>query len=279
MTTAPAKKTRQMPKGGRKGGSTFPRVPLADALAYAKKLVSKTHTGPQTRDVILMGVIGSKHDKGELGMSALRQYGLLKGDAKSNYVAEDLAKRITAAPPEELMPLHRQAALRPTVFKALFDTFHSDTISKAKLRQRAHDLKVHPDETSNCVELYVASMVTAGLVTVSGEQVTHVASADALAPPLLQRDADDESVHFTGERADDGSPAQQSESEAGSGTKAEADCASGGVTAAAPAGAANQSSVDQTPRAVFNVNVTLDSSLDTDKLERQLQLLKRYGAI
>jgi hypothetical protein len=33
------------------------------------------------------------------------------------------------------------------------------------------------------------------------------------------------------------------------------------------------------PRAVFNVNVSLDSSLDTDKLERQLKLLKRFGAI
>ena len=33
------------------------------------------------------------------------------------------------------------------------------------------------------------------------------------------------------------------------------------------------------PRAVFNVNVTLDSSLDTEKLQKQLELLKRFGAI
>ena len=33
------------------------------------------------------------------------------------------------------------------------------------------------------------------------------------------------------------------------------------------------------PRAVFNVNVSLDSSLDIEKLQKQLELLKRFGAI
>lgn len=32
-------------------------------------------------------------------------------------------------------------------------------------------------------------------------------------------------------------------------------------------------------RSVIHVNVTLDSSLDTDKLERQLALLRKYGAL
>lgn len=161
MTTAPAKNPRQMPKGGRKGGAVFPRIPLADAVVYAKKLVSKTHTGPQSNDVILMGVIGSKHDKGVYGMSALKQFGLMTGDTKSHFSADVLAKKIAAAPSEELIPLFRQAALKPTVFKALFETFHGDTVSKAKLKQRVADLKVHPDETGNCVEVYVASMSTA----------------------------------------------------------------------------------------------------------------------
>jgi hypothetical protein len=33
------------------------------------------------------------------------------------------------------------------------------------------------------------------------------------------------------------------------------------------------------PGAVFNINVTLDSSLDIEKLSKQLELLKRFGAI
>jgi hypothetical protein len=34
-----------------------------------------------------------------------------------------------------------------------------------------------------------------------------------------------------------------------------------------------------TPRAVFNGNVTLDASLDVEKLEKQLALLRKYGAL
>lgn len=135
-----------MPKGGRKGGSVFPRVALNDAIKYARKLVSKTHTSAQPKDVILSGVVGAKTGTGDVRMSALKQYGFLKGDTKSNFFADELAKKIAAAPPEELVPLYRQAMLKPTVFKKLFDTFHGDTISKAKLKQRAADLKVHPDE-------------------------------------------------------------------------------------------------------------------------------------
>ena len=93
MTTAPAKKARQMPKGGRKGGSVFPRVALGDAIVYARKLVSKTHTAPQHNDVILSGVIGVKGGTGEVRMSALKQYGFLKGDAKSSFSAMNWRRR------------------------------------------------------------------------------------------------------------------------------------------------------------------------------------------
>lgn len=274
MTTALAKKVRQMPKGGRKGGSVFPRVALADALGYAKKLVSKTHTGPQTRDVILMGVIGSKHDKGEIGMSALKQYGLLTGDTKANFSADDLAKKISAAPSEELVPLYRRAALRPAVFKALFETYHGDTVSKAKLKQRAADLKVHPDETGNCVDLYVASMATAQLVTIAGDQITHLASAEATAPtvPLLEEVGDNASEADM-LVSDDSALVVKAE-----GTLAVSpDGAAKG--AKSNAGVAREIDGGTAPRAVFNVNVTLDASLDVEKLEKQLALLRRYGAL
>lgn len=273
MTSAPAKKVRQMPKGGRKGGSIFPRVALADAVGYAKKLVSKTHTGPQSRDVVLMGVIGSKHEKGEVGMSALKQYGLMTGDNKSNYSANDLAKKISSAPPEELIPLYRSAALKPAVFKALFETYHGDTVSKAKLKQRAADLKVHPDETGNCVELYAASMATAQLVTIAGDQVTHVASAEAVVPAKAPAEDEESDAWATDVTATEDS-AQASGAE--------------NITAVPPSVAkklANASAgasreIDAgVPRAVFNVNVTLDASLDVDKLEKQLALLRRYGAL
>ncbi len=275
MTTSPEKKARQMPKGGRKGGSVFPRLALSDAISYARKLVSKTHTAPQPRDVILSGVVGAKGGTGAVRMSALKQYGFLKGDAKTDFSADTLAKKISAAPPDELVALYREAVLKPTIFKKLFDTFHGDTVSKAKLKQRAADLKVHPDETVTCVDLYVGGMTTAGLVTVEGDQVRHLASNDVAARSAAVH-ADDAELEFA-----DGDSESEELDEAANST----DTNDGDPPKDTPDGVsavkspAIKEAVAKGPRAVFNVSVTLDSSLDIDKLQKQLELLKRFGAI
>ncbi|WP_148661417.1 hypothetical protein [Roseateles chitosanitabidus] len=207
-------------------------------------------------------------------MSALKQYGLMTGDTKSNFSADDLAKKISAAPPEELIPLYRRAALKPAIFRALFETYHGDTVSKAKLKQRAADLKVHPDETGNCVDLYSASMVTAQLVTIAGDQVAHLASAEASAPSVQLNDEVD---------------CNASEAEALASDKSAASGKLDGVVAAPQEGTTMSTKGDgasareidggTAPRAVFNVHVTLDASLDVEKLEKQLALLRRYGAL
>lgn len=275
MTTEPAKKARQMPKGGRKGGSVFPRVALNDAIGYARKLVSKTHTARQPQDVILSGVVGSKGGVGRVRMSALKQYGFLEGDSKTNYSADDLAKKISAAPPEELVLLYRQAMLKPTVFKKLFDTFQGDEVTKAKLKQRAADLKVHPDETATCVDLYVLGMTTAKLVTIDGEQVKHLASRDVAAASAASASGETEP-----ETTDEESGGDEFTEAKDSGDKGTSVAANGANDGEKVANAQASKGADQLgPRAVFNVNVTLDSSLDIEKLQKQLELLKRFGAI
>lgn len=269
MTTeTKEKKVRQMPKGGRKGGSIFPRVALKDAIGYARKLVSKTHTGPQSKDVILSGVFGSGGGRGNVRMSALKQFGFLKGDMKTNFSADDLAKKIAAAPPEELVPLYRQAMLKPKVFKKLFETFHGDKVSKAKLKQRAAELKVHPDETSTCVDLYVAGMTVAKLVTINGDQFSHLANDFPMASTASAVDeAELESID------EESQGDEQVEGKGNGGEEA-------GVTASGANDDGKVTGTDQSgPRAVFNVSVTLDSSLDIEKLQKQLELLKRFGAI
>lgn len=275
MTTAPTKKARQMPKGGRKGGSVFPRLALNDAVTYARKLVSKTHSARQPNDVILSGVIGVKGGIGAVRISALKQYGFLEGDSKTNFAADDLAKRIAAAPPEELVPLYRQAMLKPTVFKKLFDTFHGDVVSKAKLKQRAADLHVHPEETATCVDLYVSGMTMAGLVTVDGDQVKHLASSNVAAASAASAVIEAE-LETTEEEAG----GEESAETEGCGGE-EAEVATNGTNADENTAKARafKGAGQSGPRAVFNVNVTLDSSLDIEKLQKQLELLKRFGAI
>ena len=62
VESAPSGK-RPLPK--RKGGTRFPRYNLKDALGWATKLVSKTHLGPQTADVIFSGVLASRGSTAE----------------------------------------------------------------------------------------------------------------------------------------------------------------------------------------------------------------------
>jgi len=246
---------RQMPKGVRKGGARYPRYPLSDAVGWATKLVAKTHTGPQPRDVVFTSVLGSNGTPGEIKGSALKQYGLMEGDSKA-YSATTLARDLAAAPPDERPKLLAAAALSPAIFKGLFDTYHGDETTRAKLRQRAAALNVHPEETEKCVDLYVSSLAMAGLVSVDGDRVSHVqSSAKSDVGPSAEIEADPEEADGpAGDGADvDGTDDANS--------------------------TPDREAQGEIRSAVFNVNVTLDSSLDTDKLERQLKLLKRYGVI
>jgi hypothetical protein len=264
MNSKEDKKIRPMPKGGRTGGTSFPRVTLKDALGYAKKLVTKTHSVPQPQDVIFSGVVGAKSGTGNVRIAALKQYGLIKGDAKTHYAAEILAKQIQAAPPEELLALYQKAMLRPPVFKKIFDAFHGDTVTKAKLKQRVADLHVHPDQTEACVDLYLAGMMTAGLVSVDGDKVTHLFPMTGSGNQVQEAEHSEDAASAAAE----GSTYVEGNSESG-GT---ADMKTSQDSTAKVA-------LTKGPRAVFNVNITLDASLDVEKLAKQLDLLRRFGAI
>lgn len=254
MTDTPKK----MPKGGRKGGTTFPRLSLGDALKYAEKLVSKTHTGPQPEAVILKGVFGNSGSVGRIRVSALKQFGLLKY-VENGLCASDLARDVIAAPDEEKRPLLTKACLTPNVFRTLFDTFHSDQVTKAKIRQQTSSLNVHPDLLEPCVDLFLQSLQTASLATVLDDKVSIVSASSVT--ESIERESIDTEDSFESEDIEPSDVDQpDSQGEDGSGQ------------------ADNESHANR-PRAIIQVNVTLDSSLDTDKLEEQLKLLRQYGAI
>ncbi len=100
MAESEMKAKTKPPKGGRKGGTLYPKIALQDALDYGEKLVSKTHTGAQSATIILPGVFGSASNTGKVRASALKQFGLLAGEADA-YEATELAKKIVAATQEE----------------------------------------------------------------------------------------------------------------------------------------------------------------------------------
>jgi hypothetical protein len=253
---------RKMPKGGRKGGAIFPRICLKDAIGYAKKLVSKTHVQSQQIDIIYSGVVGAKGSKGNIRISALKQYGFIEGDRKSGFKATELAKKLSSAPPGESEVLLKSPALLPIIFKKIFDTYQNDTVSRAKLKQRASELKVHPDETETCVKIYLKSLELAKLLTVNGDQITH--STIYLEPTDIESTTIDEELGVDAysknfkETLDDQKQSTEKHNDSSDSESIE---------------------IVQKPRAVFNVNISLDSSMDIEKLAKQLELLKKFGAI
>jgi len=236
---------KKMPKGGKKGGTRFPQIPLKQAVEFAKKLVARTHTGPQPETIILKGVFNNSGPTGAVRASALKQFGLLEGEA-SAYTATTLAKGINSAPNEELAPLLQQALLAPKIFRDLFDTFQNDTVSIAKLRQQALKLGVHPDNGEKCVEMFVASAIYAGTAEQTGEDVklssTPVAENSSEEKEITEIDEIEEpSDKF---RKKNASPAKRT-----------------------------------LPSGPINISLSLDSTMDPEKLEKYLKLLRDYGAI
>lgn len=243
------KKTTTPP--GKKGGRRFPQYPLNDAVKWADKLVSKTHGGPQPDDLIRASVVDAKSSTADIRISVLKQFDLMEGNSKG-YSATSLAKEIRSAPDEEKPPLYARAALKPEVFNAIYETFHGDSVSLAKLKQRAGDLHVHPDAVSKCVDVYVETMEFAGLVSRNGDQLVHASKGQVAPPSNDEADAEGE-VEYDDDRAQNENSTEIRQDLETTGTRR-------GV-------------------ATVQVNINLDSSLDTDKLQKQLELLRRYGAL
>jgi hypothetical protein len=135
-------------------------------------------------------------------------------------------------------------------------------VSLIKLKQRAVELNVHPDNADQCISLYVESLSLAGLLSEHGDKIVHVRAGENLP---ISADSPDDVI-------------RDDEHDLGSDVPTEMDNA---TDKGQDFRELNLDDDEDTrpPRAIFNVNVSLDSSLDTDKLEKQLALLKRFGAI
>lgn len=264
MADAEKPSKKQPPKGGRKGGTLFPKVKLQKAVDYAKKLVSKTHTGPLPEKTILPGVFGNAGSPGKIRASALKQYGLLEGQA-DEYKATQLAKELDAAPDDDARaPLLQRALLSSKTFQEIFQTFQGDTVSKAKVVQRAKGLKVHPDSADECADIFIDSALTAKLASnASGDSITLIDASGASSPP--QEDAANE-PEATDEQAEQPSSGDEADPEE--------NCQ--------PDTPPEQNGVPEKQgkaKAIINLNLTVDSSSDPDKLEKQLKLLKQFGML
>lgn len=253
------------PAGGKKGGAVFPRYALESSVGAAKRLVSKSHAGPVSKDIYFSGVLQATGPTAEVKASSLKQYGLVHGTAQTGLTATSLAKTIVNADGTERMDALKKAALSPKVFKGIFDAFHGDPVNRSRLKQRASELNVHPDMLDQCVKIYVDSLAFAGLVTVNGDQVVHAPAAEQQKTAVSE--INDE-VDVEQQPAGEGGPPPK---DVDGQERAETTQTETKVHVLAG---------DRRPGgATINVTINLDSSLDTEKLAKQLALLRQFGAI
>ncbi len=252
------------PKGGRKGGALFPKINLEQALEHAKKLVGKTYTGPLPATTILPGVFGSAGPTGQVRAAALKQFGLLEGKTDA-YRATQLARDIDAALYDERPTLLRRSLLTSKVFRQIFETYQGDTVSKAKIEQRAKGLKVHTESASDCAQIFIESAITAGLGTPNGDGITLVragetAPADETAPEEVREET----------------AIEESEKEPAA---VAATTATPDPPKTSPNGRPAEPEKPRAEKPAVTLSLTVDPTSDPEKLEKQLKLLRQYGVI
>jgi hypothetical protein len=118
--------------------------------------------------------------------------------------------------------------------------------------------KVHVDSLSKCVDVFVKSLTYAGLGNTNGDQVT--LNPITINPATSDKNTNDNGISDDHEDTIIPDP------------KEEEPTAEGSQSRGRLKGMTNQSSD-------FRVNITIDPTMDPEKLEKHLSLLKRYGVI
>ena len=269
MTDKKNDKPRVMPKGGRKGGTTFPRMGLAEALTYSDNAAKKTTTGPQSVENIRLGVFENKGARGAVKAAALKQYGLLE-EKKDTYNSTALARKILAAIDEEKPALWRQAFLTSKIFAQMYETYQGDLTTRPKLRSAAITKGVHSDNSDECVEHFVSGALKCGLATEERSDGVQLVAKNASEPtPRSGEDEETGDAQGNGGSAIDPAPLPplpeaRPDSKIASRTKTD-----------------DMGAEDPPARGKVQVtlNLQVDSSTDPETLRRQLEYLERFGVI
>lgn len=253
--------TENLSKRGKKGGTMFPRYSLENLNAHLNSFVSKTHTNPISIEQLNAGVfgVGSQSIAGKIKYSALKQFGLLDGEYKK-IKATELASKISMAEGDERIKYFQEALSKVPAFVNALNTFQNSKAEKSKIGQYAvSSLKVHPDMKEDFVNILIESAQIAGLCTVEG----NVASFSKV------------SMHIEKEEVDEEVNNVEEEIENGSGN--EAIQSNGAFSNSDPY--TNNTTKKHGQVSNINVNIDVDPSMDPEKLEKLLKLLKNYGAI
>jgi len=249
-------------KRGKKGGTRFPRYSLKHLAALLDSFLGKTHTSTITIEQLNAGVfnMGANSPKGKTKFSALKQFGLADG-AYKKINSTELCSNI-AMSDGEARTIHLQTALKKVKpFEDALKTFQNSTTEKTKIGQYAvSTLKVHPDLRDDFVKIFIESCEEASLCNVDGQSISFEQNPDS--NNGIEEEFVDDNENPESQQSEDNQEEQNDQ----------------------PNEQNNQQtsqtySTKKQGNSNINVNIDVDPSMDPEKLEKLLKLLKGYGAI
>lgn len=250
-------------KRGKKGGISFPRYSLKHLIPFLKIIVSKTHINTIDLAQINAGVfaVGAKSTYGKVKCSALKQFGLLEGDY-TKFKATELCSKITNSDGGEQTLLIQSAFKNVKIFVNALNTFQNSKTEKIKIGQYAvSSLKVHPDMKEDFANVFVESAEIAGLCAIEGNSITfkNFQTNTSNAKLVEMEEINDDGINDNNLNNKDGEVKSIPENQA--------------------TAIQTNSTIRQGQVSNINVNIDVDPSMDPEKLEKLLKLLKTYGAI
>lgn len=249
-------------KRGKKGGTRFPRYSLKHLTGLLDSFLGKTHTSTITIEQLSAGVfsMSATSPNGKTKFSAMKQFGLADGDYKK-IASTDLCSEIAMNDGESRINNLQKALKNVKPFDDALKTFQNSTVDKTKIGQYAvSTLKVHPDLRDDFSKIFIESCEVAGLCSVDGNSVSFEQNPDinSEAEESLDGDKDQNTI-------DDSNDFPEVNDENNDEPLGQQDV--------------QTYSTKKQGNSNINVNIDVDPSMDPEKLEKLLKLLKGYGAI
>ncbi|HEY3397181.1 MAG TPA: hypothetical protein VGM19_05910 [Armatimonadota bacterium] len=229
---------------GRTPGANFPRRTLEEALGYVEGVLNAAGNGTLDEKRLATAVFKLKgvSTLSQVKLAALRQYGLLTGKNAALRPSK-LCRELALAEGDKRLLLLQDAFLSCAPFKKLYMNYVKSTPTITNMAIYAStELHINPGKKQEFMDVFVAGLSLAGLGRSDGEQVEVLEAAGPAQPDEIAVESEDEDV-ISG----DGE---------------------------APA------TLKTTPgRSGPVIEIKIDPTLDPDKLEKQLAVLRRFGLV
>jgi hypothetical protein len=238
-----SKSQKTSSSSGPKGGTRYPRYSLTELEPQLKLIASKTTTAALDYESFCMGVFGVGYkDVCQVKMSSLKQFGLVQYE-KNQISATNLCRKIALRDDNEREVLFRKAFYNVNPFLRVLQTFSGRKSSASEIGTFAVEtVKVHIDNKDDFVEKFIDSAKKAGLC--ADDQGMYRLQLIEMTEDTTDLQTNIEPETMDEQDTENGFP-----------------------------------STIKSKHGNVKIEVKVDPTLDPEKLEKQLEKLRKYGLI